>query len=239
MNRFKEIVLSKNSILIDTQELKEKLNIPNALKKYEKEIKREYSRERSWELCHDTFKEAILKADKCSDEKKRQLAVELACYLASFGMYRNSLLLNVNYMALLNVVSEIVDVDNKILLINAGSNIERITTLSKTIEKKLNVVKNLSDSQRSVTSTLISKIMHGTLGCTVAYDDVVCKRLKQLFSQKSTVLSKFSHDSINFLYSIHDCLNIHSDFKSFDGLTPMREMDIVLWFGRDEESSNK
>lgn len=199
-------------------------------------MKNEYSRERSWELCHNAFRDVITYEDGCSDDKKKQLAVELACYLASFGMYRNSILLSVNYLALVDVVSVIVDKENKCLLDDAGNNIDEIYNLKKDIYDKLNIVKDNTMSKRTVSDTLISKILLGTLGCTVAYDEVVRKRLKQLFPQNPTGITQFSKGSVSFLYSIYDCLNIHEYFKKFDGLTPMREMDIVLWFGGDEES---
>jgi hypothetical protein len=133
-------------------------------------------RYRSWEYCYKHFHDA--RGNKKADTD--YLSLQLAFYLASWGMYRgSSFLLQKDYKIHIPVVSEILKIKYDVL-----SGIECIKLRDKTIQQRLKELESFmmayyedvrlsvkeSETKSKVSYTLITKILMGTLGCVPAYD---------------------------------------------------------------------
>lgn len=153
-----------------------------------------YHRYRSWDQCFKAF--------DTSGEKETQV-IELAFYLASWGMYRGSSgLLQKNHLihqgALDILLSDTAQQlrcckDREI----SKADIEAILELKSKLPKHYRSITFTKGSDKpkpiSPTDTLLSKIMLGTLGCVPAYDRYFIGGLKKMgmsnksFNQKSLV----------------------------------------------------
>ena len=130
-------------------------------------------RYRSWEYCYKCFIEARNKNDIDYD----YLSLMLAFYLASWGMYRgSSFLLQKDYKVHIPVVKELLDKKYNALsgIKCADFKNEDNQALLKEINKFLsdyyNKIRVKEIKRNEVSSTLITKILMGTLGCVPAYD---------------------------------------------------------------------
>ena len=155
------------------------------------------SRYKSWEHCYATFYNAITNGDK-SSETKDYLSLQLAFYLASWGMYRgSSFLLQKDYTIHREPIKIILDDTYSVLLgIKCDkllSNINLLFELIKKLEDEYEKVRAGIKGmvKNGVTDTLISKVLLGTLGCVPAYDRFFKDGLKKLrmenfsFNEKS------------------------------------------------------
>ena len=162
-------------------------------------------RYRSWEHCYLAFYNAIEKKDR-SNETKDYLSLQLAFYLASWGMYRGSsfllqkdytihneivdLVLDQKYEELLGIECE--KLKNKVdLLFELENKIKE-----KYIDKKKEIKENSNDK---ITDTLITKVLLGTLGCVPAYDRFFKNGLKKI-KMKNIGFSKKSINELSDYY---------------------------------------
>ena len=131
----------------------------------------------SWEHCY-----------KCFNDERRKLvpqydylSLQLAFYLASWGMYRgSSFLLQKDYKVHTPVVKELLKKDYDCLLgIDCSEYIRNATAqnaldeLKKFLEEYYtNIRKSVkgADITSKVSDTLLTKVLMGTLGCVPAYD---------------------------------------------------------------------
>lgn len=154
-------------------------------------ISDEYHRFKSWDYCFNAF----------SGSKQSDLQVlELAFYLASWGMYRGSSgLLQRNYLIHRDAVGILFSKSNLALKCNETTeikkeNIKAILSLKDELAKhysNINFTKDTNVSKPiSPTDTLLSKVILGTLGCVPAYDRYLISGLKEM---------KISHTSFNEL----------------------------------------
>lgn len=133
-------------------------------------------RYRSWEHCYSHF----IKARGSNDVDYDYLSLQLAFYLASWGMYRgSSFLLQKDYRIHIPVVKELLNekYDSLAGIQCVAFKQERNQKLLQEINIFLN---NYYDSLRhevknqkiksKLSHTLITKILMGTLGCVPAYD---------------------------------------------------------------------
>ena len=133
-------------------------------------------RYRSWEHCYLAFYNAITNGDK-SSETKDYLSLQLAFYLASWGMYRGSsfllqkdytihkkivdLVLNEKYRELWRIQCE--DLEKKIDIL-----FELVDRINKDYSDIREDVKK--ENSENISDILITKVLLGTLGCVPAYD---------------------------------------------------------------------
>ncbi len=184
-----------------------------------------YHRFLSWEHCYDEFGKvfsgnptAITNADK------DLLALHLATYLASWGMYRgSSFLLQVDYKVHVPVV-ELITEKNSVggttfkyndlfgiewskLVSNENELLKLLFDLSDAISGYYDKIrKNVKGPVKSdVSRTLVTKVLMGTLGCVPAYDTYFKKGIK-----KANITSNFSKRSISDLIDFYK--NNESDF---------------------------
>lgn len=145
----------------------------------------ENGRLRSWEHCYKCFYDARKNKEKDYD----YLSLQLAFYLASWGMYRgSSFLLQKDYKVHIPVVKEIMKKEYDCLLGMECSKLRNediqsaLDSLYKSIEKHYDDVRKSVkevDVKRNVSSTLITKVLMGTLGCVPAYDRYFIEAIKK------------------------------------------------------------
>ena len=167
----------------------------------------EYSngRNHSWEYCYKAFSDARNNNDANYD----YLSLQLAFYLASWGMYRgSSFLLKNDYKVHVPVVEEILDckynclhgIDCKDFEENFAWNL--IEELVEAIKQHYRGVRQRvigEDVKSDISDILITKILLGTVGCVPAYDTYFCKGLKD----QGIASTVFGKDSLLELVSIY------------------------------------
>lgn len=133
-------------------------------------------RYRSWEHCYSTFYHARGKDSVDVD----YLSLQLAFYLASWGMYRgSSFLLQKDYKVHIPVVEELLNGKYDTLMGIECSELKKEENQKKLIELNCfmseyydairRAVKE-QDLKNNLSYTLITKILMGTMGCVPAYD---------------------------------------------------------------------
>ena len=143
-------------------------------------------RYRSYDHCRESF----LKY-KNDETMYNYITLNLYAYLASWGMLRNSFLMQKDYLFSKPVV-EILCKDKYSNLISFNPFKENIITDLETIMSLRDEIKeyymgqtyiedgtNKTKTISNVTDTLITKIILGTLGCVPAYDQYFVKALRR------------------------------------------------------------
>lgn len=144
------------------------------------------SNDYSWEFCYWRFYQ-VLKGNNPNEYSDDDLALNLAFYLASWGMYRgSSFLTQMNYKVHIEAVNIIKKYANLFALDydHYFENAERLDALIKELQDYYFEIRKSVPEKNNISSgisdTLISKILIGTLGCIPAYDryfiDAVIKK---------------------------------------------------------------
>ena len=146
--------------------------------------KDEFHRYKSWDNCFKAF----------STSKQTEIQIlELAFYLASWGMYRGSSgLLQKNHLIHKGAVDIIFSKTSQKLKCNQTTEVKR-ENIAAILEVKNQLAEHYSsiyftkgaDKPKPIspTDTLLSKIMLGTLGCVPAYDRYFIDGLKEMKMQ--------------------------------------------------------
>jgi len=145
----------------------------------------ENGRYRSWEHCYGYFMDARHQAEPDLD----YLSLQLAFYLASWGMYRgSSFLLQKDYRIHIPVVKELLNSKYDPL---AGiecveyrkpevqSLLTDINTFLGTYYDEVRLHVKEETPKNKLSDTLITKVLMGTLGCVPAYDRYFIMGLKK------------------------------------------------------------
>jgi len=177
-------------------------SIPNIIGKYLIGIiSDEFHRYKSWDNCFQAF----------SVSKQSEVhALELAFYLASWGMYRGSSgLLQKNHLIHKGAVDIIFTKTNQKLKCGQTAEVNRenvkdILTVKNELAKYYGSICFTRGDEEpkpiSTTDTLLSKIILGTLGCVPAYDRYFIDGLKEMNMQHTY----FNEASLNELYNFID-----------------------------------
>jgi len=205
-----------------------------------------YSRELSWSHCYKAF--AKFKNKMPNDKEADYLALHLAAYLASWGMYRGNtfLLQYMDYKIHIPVVKMIFEKEYSILWdVNNYDDIDNLWSAIKKLKEKIeshyNNVK--PDKSSAVTDTLITKILLGTSGCVPAYDTNVCSALKKI-----GINSNFGITSIKEIYRCYkdneayiNAIREQSEEKEkLESCPIMRVIDACLWkYGEEIEKEKE
>lgn len=172
-------------------------------------------RYRSWDHCYLFFRKLLGRANNQSitDDDMKSACLNLAFYLASWGMYRgSSFLLQKDCTIYTEIIGILIKSDywdlwdggyyNEILsdrgeLSISHSKITKIFKLSKELNSSFNRITYIKDripGRAKATDTLITKILLGTIGCVPAYDNFFKSGLKHTnispcssFSRKSLI----------------------------------------------------
>lgn len=143
-----------------------------------------YGRYRSWEHCYKNFNDAR----KDSSPDYDYLSLQLAFYLASWGMYRgSSFLLQKDYRVHIPVVKELMESKYDCLSGINCKNLRNKDNQKTLIEIDDFTNKYYCDVRKSVkerevisetSQTLITKVLMETLGCVPAYDRYFIEGIK-------------------------------------------------------------
>ncbi|MEP2023542.1 MAG: hypothetical protein ABJH98_05130 [Reichenbachiella sp.] len=218
-------------------------SITAVIEKYISEITSdEFHRYKSWDNCYKAFS-----TSNSTDTK----TLELAFYLASWGMYRGSSgLLQKNHLIHQGAVDIILSSQKLRCSKNreiSKANIEAVLELKSKLAKhykSISFTKGSGESKPiSPTDTLLSKIMLGTLGCVPAYDRYFIDGLKEMKMKHKS----FNQDSLNQLYNfiednkteIIDAQKLIKD-KTKSHYPVMKILDMYFWqIGYDKEVAEK
>ena len=209
-----------------------------AVNEFYNEINKDaHGRYRSWEYCYYRFYKA--RSEKNNDLD--YLSVQLAFYLASWGMYRgSSFLLQKDYQIHSPVVEEVVKSRYDILF---GVNCEDL--LKKDVQQQLMElsiflvdyyeavrasVKGMN-IKNSISETLITKILMGTLGCVPAYDRYFIAGIKSRKVAAGSFSIKSVQQLAQFYVKNHDVLEpVRRKLVLHDILYPqMKLIDMGFW----------
>ena len=186
---------------------------------------------KSWEHCYKFFK-TFLDSDPKEGKRDRDLAcLHLAFYLASWGMLRNSFLLEKDYKYHEHLI-EIIE-DSEIT-----QNIEYTFDDNDKIWNLITRIRNEAYPGNTPTPTLITKILLGTLGCMPAYDDYFRAGIRQEPYGLSCTLSarNFKNEFSKFIELARDnqeqlaqarCI-LRTEEHNFDYLD-MKIIDMYFW----------
>lgn len=194
-------------------------------------------RYRSWEYCYYNF----YKARTANKPDTDYLSLQLAFYLASWGMYRgSSFLLQKDYKIHIPVVEKLLDSKYDELF---GVSCEKLQTrevqmllleivdfLSQYYQGVRATVKG-KNLKNSISMTLVTKILMGTLGCVPAYDRYFIAGVKSKkvctanFNLKSVLqLAKFYLDNRDIFEAAR------KEFPLNDIIyPPMKLIDMGFW----------
>lgn len=185
----------------------------------------------SWENCFKTFQET---------EDRELLALHLAFYLASWGMYRGSSgLLQKNHKIHNKAVDIILDYKHlQCSHLNevAKSNINDIINLVTDLEKHYDSIQFQRNTRKLLinpTITLTTKIIMGTLGCLPAMDRYFIKGVKEKGFNFNT-LSLHSLEDLFDYVEINDSkeiINNQTFIKSKRDIyyPKMKIVDMYFW----------
>lgn len=163
-------------------------------------------RYRSWEYCYKCFHDAR----KNSDADIDYLSLQLAFYLASWGMYRgSSFLLQKDYKVHKKVIKEILKPKYDCLFgikcraLKDNDKFELLMELYRFIEKYYGEVRNSVkeiEIKSNPSSVLITKVLMGTLGCVPAYDRYFIDGVKN----KNVASGQFGKNSLMSLVAFYE-----------------------------------
>lgn len=207
----------------------------------------ENSRYYSWEYCYDCF----MNARSANQVDYDYLSLQLAFYLASWGMYRGSSfllqkdykihipvvqeLLNSKYDALAGIeCSKLKEESNQKLLLDINDFLTRYYDKIRREVKEQSLTNQLS-------STLTTKILMGTLGCVPAYDRYFISGIKDQKVATGNYSIKSVLQLVDF-YVLHEeqLESVRNGMKVHHLTYPqMKVLDMGFWqigFNLDKET---
>ena len=225
--------------------------IPESVKRFYDECKRiENGRYRSWEHCYKHFSEAREEKERNNPDVIDYLSLHLAFYLASWGMYRgSSFLLRRDYKIHEQAVKEILKKEYDVLLgiecCELEKNLDLLNKLYRELEKYYCSVRNEIkeiEVHNNVSSTLLTKILMGTLGCVPAYDRFFISGVKNQGVTTGNYnvhslrkLAKFYEDNHVILEQVRKDMKIENRIE----YPQMKLLDMAFWqIGKDLEDKN-
>ena len=198
-------------------------------------------RYRSWEHCYVAF--ASYREDKLSEDSLDSLSLHLSFYLASWGMYRgSSFLLQKDYRVHAAAIKELMRDEYAGLWAlkceNAADQLGRLFALANSLEKIYSGVRSSAYAsikrgipKQSVSDTLITKILMGTLGCVPAYDQYFCAGMIKCGIKPA----QFKHESIENLsrYYVENSGDFENWRQAVSGggveYPQMKMLDMYFW----------
>lgn len=197
------------------------------------------SRALSWEHCYKEFNKAHKECNKLSEERLDYLSLHLAFYLASWGMYRGSsfllqkdykvhkdiikLLFQEKYNQLWSIPVNNYNEDNIKLLFELITNMKKIY---------YNIRQDVKDKEikNTISDTLITKVLMGTMGCLPAYDRYFITGIKNN-NIVGTLSKKSIKDLIDFYNKNYEILEKkRKELKTSNIEYPqMKIIDMYFW----------
>jgi len=212
------------------------VEIYQTIQPYYRSIAEEHHRYRSWEHCYSYFRRT---APGGFAAERHQAALQMAFYLASWGMYRgSSFLLQYAYTVHLGVIDILGESRFSVLW-------ETEFGASKTDQKLISKILELVDGIRAVyqpfspaadsqqpTDTLITKIILGTFGCLPACDRYFIDGFKSTGNRYSYLNRKFIERVLRFCQeNLPNLRNEQERIMSINGVyyPLMKLVDMYFW----------
>ena len=212
--------------------------IKAANKFYMKLRKDPNARFRSWEHCYKCFHDARMKYPEVDHD---YLSLQLAFYLASWGMYRgSSFLLQKDYKIHEPVVNELLKPRYDCLFgleckemkkKEIQNTLEDLESFMKEYYDKIRKNVKSTEVKSKLSTTLISKILMGTLGCVPAYDRYFIDGVKELKITTGTYKMKSLLKLVDFYEKNHKSFEATIINMNVYGLPypQMKLLDMALW----------
>lgn len=163
------------------------------------------SREASFDYCYNyfqTFREAGRPNDLLRPEHLPQACLQVGFYLASWGMFRNSFLLNRSAHHFIPLIKTIAATPEEVWAIDVGrytpENIERLRQTERQIAKAVT-----EGVEAAASVTLSTKIMLGVFGNVPALDYFVGKGLLAEQGVNPSTLNNRALEKIEEYYQTH------------------------------------
>lgn len=155
----------------------------------------------SWEHCHKVFKQ---RKEVLGSIDTDTLCLNLAWYLASWGMLRNSFLMQKDYRIHAAVVDLLFDQEWDELWDITAEQLSKEVTGNKIMKlcRRITETYLANGSEGTPTDTLLTKILLGTIGCTPAYDRYFKIGIRSI-GAASQQLSAKSLASLGTMYMEH------------------------------------
>lgn len=184
--------------LLDRKRIEKNLgDFENGLDVIKDDGRKPWARYASFDYCFNYFQGFKNKKELSNKENVQNSCLHLAFYLASWGMLRNSFLLQKSikfYEPLIQYISEKdgdfwkIDVDNY----DKNNNIEKLISCAEDIKKILG-----ENGNNNVSDTLRTKIMLGVFGCVPAFDAYFMKGSHLRIFNKKALMDIFKFYNIN------------------------------------------
>lgn len=199
-------------------------------------VKDNHGRYLSWCHCYNAFKENRNSTDSKTID---YLALHLAFYLASWGMYRgSSFLLQKDYKVHIPIVEIILeDKYSPLLGVTAeqlldDSVLDLLEEISERIRKAYAEERpSFENSINNATDTLVTKILLGTLGCVPAYDRYYVQAVRQYSISTGGYDRKSVRDVAKYYLQYKDQFeDVRAELNEYGTEYPvMKIMDMCLW----------
>ncbi len=200
-----------------------------------------HARYLSWEHCYSFFYE---NRQAASSGSRSIACLHLAWYLASWGMLRNSFLMQKDYLIHMDVVDLLFSNDYSDLfgasinVLSNEDNIDRIFILANKI--RIAYAQYAREFNSDVSDTLITKVLLGTLGCVPAYD----RFFKDGLRITEVASSNFTKDSIRSLVNFYNQNSaLYGEYSLFINkqhvYPPMKIIDMCFWQIGKESNADK
>ncbi|MDE6016744.1 MAG: hypothetical protein K2H41_13830 [Acetatifactor sp.] len=199
-------------------------------------VKDLHGRYMSWRHCYNAF---VVNRNSADEKMLDYLALHLAFYLASWGMYRgSSFLLQKDYKVHIPVVKILVDKKFDPLVeisaegLTEDANLELLEEVSERIRRVYAAEQpSFEGVTNNATDTLVTKILLGTLGCVPAYDRYYVQAVKQ-YNISAGVYSKESVRDVAVYYLSHkyEFESLREELSTCGTRYPaMKLMDMCMW----------
>ena len=199
-------------------------------------VKDLHGRYMSWRHCYNSFVENRNDAD---EKMFDYLALHLAFYLASWGMYRgSSFLLQKDYKVHIPVVRILLEKKYDPLVgisaegLTEDANLDLLEEVGERIRRAYVAEQpSFEGATNNATDTLVTKILLGTLGCVPAYDRYYVQAVKQ-YNISAGVYSKESVRDVAVYYLSHkdEFESLREELSTCGTRYPaMKLMDMCMW----------
>ena len=197
----------------------------------------ENGRYRSWEHCYSYF----IKGRSSKEIDYDYLSLQLAFYLASWGMYRgSSFLLQKDYKVHIPVVKELLSKKYDALAgiecidFRKESNQRLLQDIDLFLEQYYDKIRREVKAQElknQLSFTLITKILMGTLGCVPAYDRYFIAGIKNQKVATGNYNLKFIMQLVDFYEKNSDRLELVREKMEVEGMPypQMKVIDMGFW----------
>ena len=196
-----------------------------------------HGRLRSWEYCYQAFCSARGRTDADID----YLSLQLAFYLASWGMYRgSSFLLQKDYKIHIPVVTELLKTEYDPLEgiecrnMRMEENQRLLLSLNQFLQEYYDRIRRevkSDDLKNKLSDTLTTKILMGTLSCVPAYDRFFVDGVKRMKVSTGTYNVKSLLGLVDFYeQNNQDLEEIRQEMKVGNSIYPQfKLLDMGFW----------